>query len=158
MGDTLEWDAYTVLPFAGNQIKKMVQAGQTIYEGGAYKTNSRGEKLLQYPYFKDERIQSVSNATRVLAFGKSSLPQSCEWVENEYNTLSADKNERYSNAEIKTAIDSVFTTVENFALSSSQPTREQKAVLWQLITGSTSASSNPFGSYKIANEIVEICM
>ena len=322
-GDLLEWGAYTVLPFGGNQIKKMVQAGQTIFEGGAYKTNSQSEKLLQYPYFKDEGVQSVGNATRALIFGKSSLPQSREWVESEFNTLSADEtqgyldaistgesqrnvyetilaiknveaentsakhverlrvlnssnlsseakfalfknvlatstdeklieklysagvdennvikyvlgvneiereldddgkykavsdvqkwrvivdgnntsseklkllkevstetqyvnfelcekhrvpleayvtlrerlsefdadeNERYSNAEIKTAIDSVFTTVENFALSSAQLTREQKAVLWQLTTGSTSANSNPFGSYKIANEIVE---
>ncbi len=72
-----------------------------------------------------------------------------------------DKNENdsYSSDEIKTAINSLFTTV-NIPLTTAsgkttQLTREGKAVLWQLASGSTSPSSNPYGNYQIAKRIVE---
>ncbi len=70
-----------------------------------------------------------------------------------------NKNESYSGQEIKGAINALFTTV-NHRLSvasgkTTQLTREDKAVLWQLATGSTSPSSNPYGNYQTAKRIVE---
>jgi len=48
----------------------------------------------------------------------------------------ADGNGRYTQAEVKAAIDSM----------GNRCTAEQKAVLWQLATGSTSAKNNPYSS------------
>ena len=56
----------------------------------------------------------------------------------------ADKNGSYTNAEIRAAID---------AMSGSY-SAEQKAVLWQLATGSTSAKNNPY-SRKVGQQVVD---
>lgn len=56
----------------------------------------------------------------------------------------ADGNEYYSNAEIKAAIDSM----------SGLHTKEQKAALWQLATGSKSAKNNPY-SREIGQKVID---
>lgn len=57
----------------------------------------------------------------------------------------ADGNDSYTNAEIRAAIDSMT----DYDLTS-----EQKAVLWQLMTGSTSARNNPY-STKVGQQVID---
>lgn len=86
---------YLALPFGGGQVKKIVEGGKAVIEGGSYNVNSAGEKILQYPVYNDTPGQAGINAVRAMLFGKSSLPTAQEWVESGFDSLGTKQTALY---------------------------------------------------------------
>ena len=86
---------YLALPFGGGQVKKALEGGKAVMEGGSYSVNSKGERILQYPVYNDTPGQIAGNALRSAFFGKSSLPTAQEWVEGDFNSLGAKQTALY---------------------------------------------------------------
>ncbi|MBQ4326963.1 MAG: hypothetical protein IJC32_00940 [Clostridia bacterium] len=81
--------SYAVLPFGANQLSKTAKGHQALREGGSYKTNSKGEEILQYPIYAENKGEAIWNFIKATVFGKSSFPGAREWVENDFKSLSA---------------------------------------------------------------------
>ncbi|MBR5460643.1 MAG: hypothetical protein IKV53_07205 [Clostridia bacterium] len=86
---------YLFLPTGGGQISKTVKGGIALAKGGSYKTDSKGDEKLQYPYYSDEGAKSVGNAAKALIFGKSSLPTAQDWVEGGFKSYTSDQTRAY---------------------------------------------------------------
>lgn len=81
--------SYAVLPFGANQLSKIAKGHQAFRKGGSYKTNSKGEDILQYPIYAENKGEAIWNFIKATVFGKSSFPGAREWVENDFKSLSA---------------------------------------------------------------------
>lgn len=87
--------AYWVLPFGGGQIKKTVEGAVATREGGSYKLNSKGERVLQYPVYTDTTADKIRAWTTNLVFGKSSTKAAQDWVESGFKNLNAKETAAY---------------------------------------------------------------
>ena len=87
--------AYILPPFGGNQAQKIWKSTKALIEGGSYTVDADGNEKLQYPVFTDDPMETALNAGRMILFGKSSLPTAQDWVENNFNTLSAEQTAAY---------------------------------------------------------------
>lgn len=85
--DELSKLAYVVPPFGGAQASKIWKGIDAYIKGGSYSLDSSGREILQYPVYKDDPYTALGNALRLAVFGKSSLPESQEWVESGYDSL-----------------------------------------------------------------------
>ena len=81
--------SYMLLPFGANQASKMLKGGSVLLKGGSYKTNSKGEEILQYPIYSDNVAETAWDHLRTVLLGKSSTDQSREWVDSGFKSLSA---------------------------------------------------------------------
>ena len=81
--------SYALLPFGVNQASKIHKGISALAKGGSYKTNSKGEEILQYPIYSDNILETAWDHLRVFAFGKSATDQSREWVDSGFKSLSA---------------------------------------------------------------------
>ncbi len=95
MTEALKPISYAVSPFGANQISKIAKGHATLRAGGSYKTNSAGEDILQYPVYSENGFDVAMNFIRATVFGKSSLDGAREWVENNFNSLSARATAAY---------------------------------------------------------------
>lgn len=87
---------YLGLLTGGAQIKKSVEGISTVLTGGSYKTNSEGEKVLQFPV----ENASVGNYIKAGIFGKYSLPLAKEYEERNYKSLSAKQTKTYEESNV----------------------------------------------------------
>lgn len=89
--------AYLALPVGGGQIKKGVQGVNAVRKGGSYTVNSQGKDILQYPILSDTAGEKAKDYLRAALFGKSSMPEAQEWVQQGFNSLSAKETAAYQN-------------------------------------------------------------
>lgn len=80
---------YILPPFGGGQVKKAAEGLDAVIRGGSYSVDNTGADILQYPVANDTFGQAGLNALSALFFGKSSLPSAREWVESNFDSLSA---------------------------------------------------------------------
>ena len=76
-----------LLPFGGLQAKKTVEGAATMFEGGSYSYDKKGEKILQFPTYG----QKPADWAQALLFGKSSSDEARAWRESGYETLNAEE-------------------------------------------------------------------
>lgn len=76
-----------LLPFGGLQAKKTVEGAATMFAGGSYSYDKKGEKILQFPTYG----QKPADWAQALLFGKSSSDEARAWRESGYETLNADE-------------------------------------------------------------------
>lgn len=76
-----------LLPFGGLQAKKTVEGAATMFAGGSYSYDKKGEKILQFPTYG----QKPADWVQALLFGKSSSDEARAWRESGYETLNADE-------------------------------------------------------------------
>ena len=80
-----------LLPFGGLQAKKTVEGAATMFAGGSYSYDKKGEKILQFPQYG----QSPRDWAQAMLFGKSSLPGAQEWADNGYDSLNAEETKAF---------------------------------------------------------------
>ena len=76
-----------LLPFGGLQAKKTVEGAATMFAGGSYSYDKKGEKILQFPTYG----QKPEDWVQALLFGKSSSDEARAWRESGYETLNAEE-------------------------------------------------------------------
>ena len=76
-----------LLPFGGLQAKKTVEGAATMFAGGSYSYDKKGEKILQVPTYG----QKPADWAQALLFGKSSSDEARAWRESGYETLNAEE-------------------------------------------------------------------
>lgn len=76
-----------LLPFGGLQAKKTVEGAATMFAGGSYSYDKKGEKILQFPTYG----QKPEDWAQALLFGKSSSDEARAWRESGYETLNAEE-------------------------------------------------------------------
>ena len=86
---------YLLAPFGGGQIKKALQGAKAVKQGGSYTVNSKGEDVLQYPILSDTTGGKVKDYAQAMIFGKSSLPEAKDWVQQGFNSLSGPETATY---------------------------------------------------------------
>lgn len=86
---------YLLAPFGGGQIKKALQGAKAVKRGGSYTVNSKGEDVLQYPILSDATGGKVKDYAQAMIFGKSSLPEAKDWVQQGFNSLSGPETATY---------------------------------------------------------------
>lgn len=76
-----------LLPFGGLQAKKTVEGAATMFAGGSYSYDKKGEKILQFPTYG----QKPEDWAQAILFGKSSSDEARAWRESGYETLNAEE-------------------------------------------------------------------
>lgn len=76
-----------LLPFGGLQAKKTGEGAATMFAGGSYSYDKKGEKILQFPTYG----QKPADWAQALLFGKSSSDEARAWRESGYETLNAEE-------------------------------------------------------------------
>ena len=76
-----------LLPFGGLQAKKTAEGAATMFAGGSYSYDKKGEKILQFPTYG----QKPADWAQALLFGKSSSDEARAWRESGYETLNAEE-------------------------------------------------------------------
>ncbi len=87
---------YLGLPTGGAQIKKTIEGISSVIEGGSYKTDKNGNKLLQFPV----ENPNIGDYIKAGVFGKYSLPTSKEYAERGYKSLNAKQTKIYNEGNI----------------------------------------------------------
>ena len=82
---------YLLLPFGGGAVNRAVQGYMTVKNGGSYRYDKNGEKMLQFPVFG----QKPEDWAQAMLFGKSSLKTAQDWAENGYDTLNAKETKAF---------------------------------------------------------------
>ena len=80
---------YLAMPAGGNQLAKSWKGISAYIKGGSYGLNRDGEKILQYPVYKDEGGDAFWNMVKSMVFGKNSLGTAQEWVKDGFDSLNA---------------------------------------------------------------------
>ena len=80
-----------LLPFGGLQAKKTVEGAATMFAGGSYSYDKKGEKILQFPTYG----QKPADWAQALLFGKSSSDEARAWRESGYETLNAEETKAF---------------------------------------------------------------
>lgn len=80
-----------LLPFGGLQAKKTVGGAATMFAGGSYSYDKKGEKILQFPTYG----QKPADWAQALLFGKSSSDEARAWRESGYETLNAKETKAF---------------------------------------------------------------
>lgn len=90
---------YLIAPTGGGQIKKGIQAGKVLKEGGDYNKTSKGEKL-RFPTGFDtmSKGEQIARTAQALTFGKYALPNGQKYVDSGFKALSEKKTEQYREA------------------------------------------------------------
>lgn len=86
---------YLAMPMAGGQLKKTFEGITAAIQGGSYSYNSQGEKTLQYPLHKDTAWDTIRAYGQAAVLGKSSFDTSREWVNSDFDSLSAKETAIY---------------------------------------------------------------
>lgn len=86
---------YLLSPFGGGQIKKAWQGAKAVKQGGSYTVNSKGEDVLQYPILSDNAAGKAKDYAQAMVFGKSSMPEAQDWVQQGFNSLSGPETATY---------------------------------------------------------------
>ena len=80
-----------LLPFGGLQAKKTVEGAATMFAGGSYSYDKKGEKILQFPVYG----QTPRDWAQAMLFGKSSLKTAQDWADNGYDSLNAKETKAF---------------------------------------------------------------
>lgn len=83
--------AYLLLPFGGGALNRAVQGYMTVKNGGSYRYDKNGEKILQFPVYG----QSPRDWAKAMLFGKSSLDEAQDWKDNGYDSLYAKETKAF---------------------------------------------------------------
>lgn len=83
--------AYLLPPFGGGAVNRAVQGYMTVKNGGSYRYDKNGEKMLQFPVFG----QKPEDWAKAMLFGKSSLTEAQNWKDNGYDSLYAKETEAF---------------------------------------------------------------
>lgn len=82
---------YLLLPFGGGAVNRAAQGYMTVKNGGSYRYDKNGEKMLQFPVFG----QKPEDWAKAMLFGKSSLDEAQNWKDNGYDSLYAKETEAF---------------------------------------------------------------
>lgn len=82
---------YLLLPFGGGAVNRAAQGYMTVKNGGSYRYDKNGEKMLQFPVFG----QKPEDWAKAMLFGKSSLTEAQNWKDNGYDSLYAKETEAF---------------------------------------------------------------
>ena len=82
---------YLLLPFGGGAVNRAVQGYMTVKNGGSYRYDKKGEKILQFPVYG----QSPRDWAKAMLFGKSSLDEAQDWKDNGYDSLYAKETKAF---------------------------------------------------------------
>ena len=82
---------YLLLPFGGGAVNRAAQGYMTVKNGGSYRYDKNGEKMLQFPVFG----QKPEDWAKAMLFGKSSLNEAQNWKDNGYDSLYAKETEAF---------------------------------------------------------------
>lgn len=93
--DELNKLAYVATPFGGNQVSKIWKGVKAYIQGGSYTVDAEGNDILQYPVYKDETGDAFWNLVRAAFLGKSSLPEAQNWVDSNFDSMSAKQTAAY---------------------------------------------------------------
>lgn len=85
---------YGATPLGGGQLKKVVEGGVSLAQGGSYNYSTSGAPQLQYPMYTDEK-DGIWNAAKAIVFGKTATSGGREWVEGGFGQLSAKRTAVY---------------------------------------------------------------
>jgi hypothetical protein len=91
--DLAKGAAYVIPPFGGSQAIKTIEGLSAVKQGGVYKTNSAGEKALQYPIEK-----TAGKTAQAAVFGKSALGETRDFYRNKTKAFSTDQTKAYDYA------------------------------------------------------------
>ena len=86
---------YLAMPMAGGQLKKTFEGITAAIQGGSYSYNTQGEKTLQYPLHKDSAWDTAKTYAQAAVLGKSSFGTSRDWVNSEFDSMSAKETAIY---------------------------------------------------------------
>jgi hypothetical protein len=75
---------YLILPGAGTEIKRIVQAAEQYAQGGAY--DEKGQ--LKYPLYTDNPLETAANVGKIALFGATSTDAGQKWVDSGFNSFS----------------------------------------------------------------------
>lgn len=87
---------YLGLPTGGAQIKKTIEGISTVSAGGSYKTDKKGNRILQFPVENATAKEYIQGGI----FGKYSLPTSKEYAERGYKSLNAKQTKMYEDSKL----------------------------------------------------------
>ena len=87
--------SYVVLPTGGGQIKKVIQGANAVRKGGSYTVDAEGNEILQYPVYGDTPWEMAKSLGQATVFGKTTLPTGKDWVERNFQNLSARETAAY---------------------------------------------------------------
>lgn len=82
---------YLLLPFGGGAVNRAAQGYMTVKNGGSYRYDKNGEKMLQFPVFG----QKPEDWAKAMLFGKSSLDEAQNWKDDGYDSLYAKETEAF---------------------------------------------------------------
>lgn len=82
---------YLLLPFGGGAVNRAAQGYMTVKNGGSYRYDKNGEKILQFPVYG----QKPADWAQAMLFGKSSLTEAQNWKDNGYDSLYAKETEAF---------------------------------------------------------------
>lgn len=82
---------YLLLPFGGGAVNRAMQGYMTVKNGGSYRYDKNGEKMLQFPVFG----QKPEDWAKAMLFGKSSLTEAQNWKDNGYDSLYAKETKAF---------------------------------------------------------------
>lgn len=102
---------YLAMPMGGGQLKKTIEGLSAAIQGGSYSYNKQGEKTLQYPLHQDNAWETATTYAKATVFGKSSFDTSRDWVNSDFDSLSAKETAIY-----RGLMDVGMTSKDAFAL------------------------------------------
>lgn len=82
---------YLLLPFGGGAVNRAAQGYMTVKNGGSYRYDKNGEKILQFPQYG----QSPRDWAQAMLFGKSSLKTAQDWADGGYDSLNAKETKAF---------------------------------------------------------------
>ena len=102
---------YLAMPMGGGQLKKTIEGLSAAIQGGSYSYNKQGERTLQYPLHQDNAWETATTYAKAAVFGKSSFDTSRDWVNSDFDSLSAKETAIY-----RGLMDVGMTSKDAFAL------------------------------------------
>lgn len=109
---------YLLPPFAGGQIKKTIEGIQAVNRGGSFKTDKEGNLKMQF-----RTDQKFGDYLQAGLFGKWSLPEAREYVDQGFPILSAKDTQAYLDATENGIDGATFLSIRD-TYKNLEPTKE----------------------------------
>ena len=82
---------YLVLPGAGSEIKRIVEAARQMSRGGSY--DEKGN--LRYPFYSENGFEAAGNFAKIALFGSTSTDAGQKWVDSGFDSFKARATAAY---------------------------------------------------------------
>ena len=127
---------YLGLPTGGAQLSKTAKGLYSLAQGGSYSYDIEGNKSLQFPVNKN-----LNNAVKSTVFGKYSLSQAQNYLDNNFDGMNAKETEVYE----KTKID-YYKLKDYFSYSKSDKVKKTNKM--EYIKNINTSTNNQWELYK----------